>query len=436
MDYLVLQIETNRVLAARFAVSGASLSFAGGAEFALDEEQTLSDVARRIAAGSDGSPRIVLCLPASLFAQRMVELPFDNLRKVREVLPGQMQGEIALPLEEVVFDLLPAGEKRYLALWARKAEVGKAIDTFREAGCEPQIVTSVPFAWGFLPGSPADALVYDGTVLAVINNGRVTLTRTVCPGDRREQLAAAMTALEMSGVSFPQRLVVFGEGVSLLADGSLSLPVERLVMPESLASLFTTDEAFQQLAGVLAVARACHAGALPDFRRADLAWTADNAALLKGLRKTAILAALLVLLLFVSKGLQYLAVKNDLASLDKSVASLYREVFPNRARAVDEVAEIKGEIRKLTGAETSGSLLEVLKKMAEARGNSINGLYEVELEGGNLRVKGDARSPQGVNEFKGAVAPLMVTVALGEMKSRPDGSTSFTLAGTLKEAKK
>ena len=151
---------------------------------------------------------------------------------------------------------------------------------------------------------------------------------------------------------------------------------------------------------------------------------------------TAALAAVVVILLFVSKGLQYRAVKTDLASLDKSIASLYREVFPDRTKAVDEVAEIKGKIKKLTGAEERGSFLDVLKKMAEARGNTINGLYDAELEVGNLRVKGDARSAQAVNEFKSALAPLMATVELGEVKSRPDGSVTFTLAGTLKEVKK
>jgi general secretion pathway protein L len=129
-------------------------------------------------------------------------------------------------------------------------------------------------------------------------------------------------------------------------------------------------------------------------------------------------------------------VKTDLVSLDKSIASMYREVFPGRAKAVDEVAEIKGEIRKLSGAEEGNPFLDVLKKLAEAKGNTINGLYETELEGVNLRVKGDARSAQAVNEFKSALAPLMATVELGEVKSRPDGSVTFTLAGTLKEVKK
>jgi general secretion pathway protein L len=437
MDYLVIQVESQRVLAARFGVAGTSLSFSGAAEFALNGEQPLSAVAGRIAAGIDGSPRIVLCLSAALFAQRTVELPLDNLRKVREVLPGQMQGEIALPVEEAVFDALPVGIKSYLVLWARKADLRQAIDTFREAGCEPQVVTSAPFAWSFLPECPANAVVCDGAALAVISGDRVTFARAFNADEPQKRVAATLAALELSGVTLPPRLIFFGGESALLAAGDgLSLPTERLKMPDSLAPLFKTDEAFQQLAGLLAVARACQAGALPDFRRSDLAWRAGDAALLRKMTMTAALAAVMVILLFVSKGLQYRAVKTDLASLDKSIASLYREVFPGRIKAVDEVAEVKGEIRKLTGADEGGFFLDVLKKLAEAKGNTVNGLYEAELEGGNLRVKGDARSAQAVNEFKSALAPLMASVELGEIKSRPDGSVTFTLAGTLKEAKK
>jgi general secretion pathway protein L len=175
---------------------------------------------------------------------------------------------------------------------------------------------------------------------------------------------------------------------------------------------------------------------LPDFRRGDLAWTAGDAKLRKKLILTAILSLVAVVLLFVGKGLQYRAVKTDLASLDRSIASIYKEIFPTRAKAVDELSEVKGEIKKLTGAESSGGVLDVLKRLAEAKGATINGLYEAELEGSTLRIKGDARSAQAVNDFKAALSSLAATSELGEIKSRPDGSVGFSLTATLKESLK
>src|SRR5262245_54458176 len=100
MEYLIIQVEEKRVTAASFGVSGRSATLAGAAAFPLSEEQTLSAVASQIADGITGSPRVVLCLEAVLFAQRPVELPLTDLRKVREVLPAHLQGETVLPVEE------------------------------------------------------------------------------------------------------------------------------------------------------------------------------------------------------------------------------------------------------------------------------------------------------------------------------------------------
>jgi general secretion pathway protein L len=228
-------------------------------------------------------------------------------------------------------------------------------------------------------------------------------------------------------------LFLFGEQIETL-DGLHGLPLEQeqLQLSDDLAVIFRTVGAFQQLAGLYAVARACQDGVLPDFRRGDLAWTTGDARLRKKLILTVILSVAIIVLLFVSKGLQYRAVRTDIASLNVSISSIYREIFPSRTKAVDELSEVKGEIRKLTGSENSSSALDMLKQLAEAKGTAINGLFEAELEGSTVRVKGDARSAQSVNEFKSALSPLMATVDVGEIKSRPDGTVSFSLSGTLR----
>lgn len=437
MEYLIIQVDDDRVTAARFMVSGRSMTIDGAVSFALGDEQGLAGAASRIAGEISGSPRIVLCLSAALFAQRPVELPLTDLRKVREVLPAHMQNEIALPADEAVFDALPAPEGKFLALWAKRADIAHFIDIFREAGIEPQIVSAAPFAWPFLPGAANDGAVSDGSALAVIREGMISFVCAISGEDPAKQMASTITALELSGMTPPQMLFVLGRqaGAIAAAEG-LPLPVERLELPDALAPLFKTDETFMELAGLYAVALACQAGALPDFRRGGLAWTAGDARFRKKLRLTAILGSLAILLLFAFKGMQYRAARGDLASLNISIAGIYHEIFPTRAKAVDEVAEIKGEIRKLAGVEGTGGFLDVLKRLAEAKGASINGLYEAELEGNALRIKGDARSAQAVNEFKTAVAPLMATVELGEVKSRPDGTVTFSLTGMLKEVKK
>ena len=433
MDYLILQAEEKLLTVAHFGVSRRSTELVGAAMIELDEERPLADAVRGIAEKMTGSPRVVLCLPPALFAQRSVSLPFKDLRKVREVLPAHLQGDIVLPVEELTLEAMPVGEGRFLALWARKSDIGEAIGQFREAGIEPQVVSSLPLALAALPGVPPDCAVCDGSSLALLQGGRLTYFRAFTAEVTAAMVSATLSALELSGGELPPRLCLIGAGVSGLADAdTLTLPVETVKVPPELGHLFKNEETFRQLAGLYAVARACHAGTLPDFRQGELAWTAGDAKLRKKLILTGILAAAVILLLFVNKGLQYRAAATDLLSLNKSVAAIYREIFPSRAKAVDEISEIKGEIRKLAGVENSGGYLDLMKKLAEVKGNSINGLYEAELEGSSLRIKGDARSAQAVNEFKAALAPLLASAELGEVKSRPDGTVTFSLTGTLK----
>ncbi len=436
MDYLILQAEEKRLTVAHFEISRRSTELVGAATIELDEGRSLTDAVQQIAEKINGSPRVVLCLPPILFAQRSVLLPFSDLRKVREVLPSQLQGDIALPVEELSLDVMPVGDGQFLALWARKSDISAAIELFRNAGIEPHIVTSITFALAALPGIPPDCAVCDSRTLSLLKGGRLTYFRAFNSSVTSTMIAATLAALELSGEEITTRLCTIGQEEDQLSDAdTLSLLIEKVELPPEMGHLFKNDETFQQLAGFYAVARACFAGTLPDFRQGELAWTAGDASLRKKLFLSGILSAVIILLLFVNTGIQYRAAVSDISSLNKSIASIYREIFPSRPKAVDEISEIKGEIRKLSGIESSNGYLDTLKKLAEAK-NSINGLYEAELEGRNLRVKGDARSAQAADEFKAALAPLLATVELGEVKSRPDGTVGFSLTGTLKEGSK
>lgn len=437
MEYLIINITERQVTAARFDVSGRSASLGGAASFPLDGDTGLPEVAAKVAAGISGSPRVIVCLPPALFAQRVIDLPLTDLRKVRQILPAHLQGDIALSAEEAVFDALPAADGAYLALWAKRTEVAHAIDLFREAGCEPQIVSSAPFAWRSLPGVQPDCVVCDGTAVAIVAAGRLSFVRALDATTSSKQMVATFSALQLAGTQLPKRLIVFGERAGSVVDtGGIPFEVEQLLLPDDLVPIFRTEGTFQQLAGLYAVARACQAGELPDFRRGDLAWTSGDTLLRRKLILTAALVVAAVVLLFVFKGLQYRAVRTDIASLNASISSVYREIFPSRTKAVDELSEVKGEIRKLTGTENSSSVLDVLKRVAESKGNAFNGLFEAELEGRTLRIKGDARSAQSVNEFKASLSGLMKQVDVGEIKSRSDGTVSFTLSGTLREGEK
>ncbi|MDD2364611.1 MAG: hypothetical protein PHN84_00460 [Desulfuromonadaceae bacterium] len=434
MDYLIIQYEKKCLNVARFNLSRNSAELIGSEWIEINEESGLYDALQHIAGKLSGSPRVLLCLPPSLFAQRIVNLPFNDVRKAREVLPSQLQGEITLGVEDLSLQAMSLGDGKFLALWARKSELAKIIEQFCDAGVEPQVVTSSVFALAELPGLSTDYAFCDSNLLAIISSGRLTYFRASETDFTPQTITSTLSTLELSGIKLPSQLYYTGTIESESPDAaSLPLPLKALEVPGNLGNLFKNDSTFQQLALLYAVARANYAGILPDFRHGELAWRAGDLKLRKKLVLTGILFVTIVILIFVNKGIQYRSAVADLNSLNKSISLLYHEIFPTRTKAVDEISEIKGEIRKLSGVDISVSYVEILKKLAEFKGNSIDSIYEAELDGRHLRIKGYAHSAQAANEFKKSLEQILDSSELGEVKSRPDGIVTFSLTGVVKE---
>ncbi len=229
---------------------------------------------------------------------------------------------------------------------------------------------------------------------------------------------------------------VFLHGAAAKKDAGLPpSPPVYAVLPgnNEMASVFggLAAEA-RDLAGAYAVVRACALEEPVNFRSGDLAYTAGRKKALKKLRISLILAAVCVVLLIAETAVRYFLVQRDIDSVNNSIRSIYREVFPTRKKPVDEVAELRSEIKRLGGGAATGSLLSTLKKLADIKGADVTALFEIEVDGDQLRVRGDARSIQAVNDFRTRAAALFTGAEVGEIKSRPDGSVTFVFRGTVK----
>lgn len=435
MDYLIVKLDEKNIEVAYFTFNRSQVELKGAQVFELNTEQTLSTVAASIASALAPSTRVVLLLPPSQVAQRLVNLPLKDLRKVREVLPVHLQGETLLSADELAFEALPAEPGLYLALWTKKSECRRFIEIFESAGCVVNHISSAPYSLWVLPGVLPDDALFDGTTFVQHSGGLVTSSVTFNGENCFQQLQTHIAAMELSSASMPKRLLIFGEALKTqLSSLELPIPLIQLACPDELGAVFKNEETFQRLAAFYAVSVATHEGRLADFRRGELVNRSGDAVLRKKILTTALLAIIVIILLFAVKIMQYRAVNNDLSSLNRSITALYHEMFPGR-KAVDEVAEIKGEIKKLSGGASSNSLLDLCKRLAEAKGVSINGLFEVEMDGETVRLKGDSNSAKGASDFVIALADVLQPAQLGETKSRPDGTVSFIITGKLKGGK-
>ena len=426
MDILIVALKRDELTLASFRPKKGGVSFLAAERHPLaggpDELARILSAAAPLA----GERRVVLALPPSQLFMRELELPLTDRAKVRALLPLELKGETALDTDALSFDALQLVSGRFLAVWARTKDLAEKIELLKGAGLEPELVTASLFHWDKLVSTAGTVAVTDGEALAVYREAKPVFFRAFPPGAGPEELDRTVAALELAHGVRIDRTVSYARGsreTEALAQGS-----------QALAEAFAGDaHAAHDLAGAFALAAAVAEGSTLNLRRGELAYTAGSAKLYRKLRLTALLAAAVLVLVFAESAVRYALAKRDLASLDRSISGAYKDVFPARKKAVDEVAELRAEIRKLEGVRTSSNLLKLLKELALAKGDDVTGIYETEVDGPEVRLKGEAKSFQAANDFKGRAGKLFDGAEVSEIKSKPDGSVSFSFRGKLKE---
>ncbi|BDV44775.1 type II secretion system protein GspL [Geotalea uraniireducens] len=436
MTYLIIERTATAIAVSRFLRQRGELVFQGEENREVATDSELPDLLGELVPPAAADARVIWALPFSQLFSRELDMELRDRRKLREILPIELRGETALESDELVFDGLPLASDAVLALWGRKHDLATAIRIGTEAGAEPEAVTASPLHWQLLlPDADRTGTVAlcDGTALAVYRDGEPLFFRPL-PGGV-DEIDRTLASLEIGKGITIDRLYLHGALAPSDMPAAGTTPIAPLPLTGALAAAFGDDEATaRRRAGAWALAEALHADTIISFRSGDLAYTKGRERLKRQLRLPAILALLLLVLLAADSGLRYTLVKRDLASLNASIGAIYHELFPTRKKSVDEVAELRAEIRKLGAASARSAVLDTMKKLAEAKGNDISGLYEVEIDGSQLRVKGDARSAQAVSDFKNRLAGFVSGTELGPITSKPDGSVTFSIRGSIKEA--
>ena len=435
MDYLVIQQTGSETIVARFRKQRKMLLFVGASRQPLVENQSLTDQLPELGDQENEESRIILAVPSGDLFLRELTVPLMDRRKLREILPLELKGETALDTDDLIFDAIILENGNVLAVWGRRPGMVEAIEQLAAQKLEPEFVTCSPFTWqSIIPADTNDdtfTAISDGDSLALFRGATPVFFRALTGEDRGAEVTRTLAALEIGRKITVDHL--YTHGMLARQEGTAPPSAEPLPISGILAEAFGGEEdVARELAGAFAVATTCCFGDPVNFRNGSLAYTRERDKMLKKLRLTAILAAVFVTLLFAQVGLRYYLIKQDLGSLNASIKTIYRELFPNRKKAVDEVAELRSEIKRLGAGTSSGSVLRILKKLAEAKTDGVTGFFETDIDGNQVRLKGDARSIQAVNDFKTKTTTAFSDAEVSEIKSRPDGTVSFQFRGTLK----
>jgi len=229
-----------------------------------------------------------------------------------------------------------------------------------EAGQEPEVVTCSSLAWHLVqpPQQQGVIALVDATAIMVCGQGKPVF----CRGMETDATALSRTLAA----------VELGKGVTVETVYRLEgdpLPGEQLLLlPEQLAGQQGSgDLPANVLISPLATAMAYCSGEIFNLRTGPLAWSGKRSHLVRQFRTPLILGAVVLLLLFAETSLRWHLLARDITATNRSIATIYRTVFPTRTKAVDEVAELKAEIRRLQQGGSGNATLAFLTLVAQSK---------------------------------------------------------------------
>jgi general secretion pathway protein L len=411
-------------------------------EAAGDESGGLPAALAAVAAAMDlQNADCVVSVPASLFSCRNVLVPFGNSKKIRMVLPYELEPHLPYAADEMLVDftILDGSEERgkteVLTVAVERQRLAPILAALAAVKIEPERVTLSGFAaaaWigrNIEPDQTALCLDIGETsgALFVVAGARIRLIRTFpLPADPaargravRSHIRLTMGALnELAGTQKPPATIFLtgsgtaGMNLEVLAD---ALPIE--LKPADLTRLLGVprDEDAGlwdplRMDGALALVLAEIEGleSLNVYRsqfpgRKIISRHREN------LVRTGVLAAAVLVLMFASVLIQSTLLNRRVADLDQQIASVFREAFPDAKKVADPYQQMQINLQELkkTAALPGEALstlrsVDILKSISDSIPAEIQVVLDRMVVGPEtILISGTTAAFNAVDEIKG-----------------------------------
>ncbi|MCL2669659.1 MAG: hypothetical protein FWE89_03140 [Syntrophaceae bacterium] len=421
-----------------------------------------------------GGLACITSLPAGELSFRSLRLPFRDDRRIGQALDFALEPLIQTSLDEVFIDYsargAAAGKAEIFAalaprdLVARRAEALK--DWVREA---PVIdIGAVPLAIHLTRHGGGEAVLLldlgarNSTAIFACR-GMIQQVRSFPYGGETagglsgERLSAdinnTVTSLLWQGVltEAPAQAFLTGgcsqqPGLAELLGTRLGIPVEKADLAR--AAGITIDEPLRRAWEPAFMDQALALAARPlsrgkgngfNFHRLFKATRAGYGTWHGLLKKSAAVAAMLMLLVLVEQGTADVADRLRLAVLKEDLHAAYRQIDPEATRIVEPVAQLKGKIaeaRKTSAgiydAVGRTTVLNLLREIARLAPPDLL-VISLNLDGGAFALKGQATHFDSLEVMKKAFAQsdVIQSLTIDGTEQGKEGVT-FDLKGVLK----
>jgi type II secretion system protein L len=388
--------------------------------------------------------KIIASIPGHLFAQRIVQFPFADRKRVEKALPFEIEDSVPFALDDVVIDyLILDGEKigkganaskeaAVLGIMLPKEVLKRHIDLLASAGIDPQVI--VPSYSGLdalskMIKAEGCTLLTCGSDLCLRSGETVKGLRSFSGSESTASIRHTVQALEIEQKERVEKvLALCPDNSSQTVFADLGIAVEQAA-PE-----LGGKKAVDPLSLGLALSEQIN------FRKQEFAYhLVDEGA--RRRRRTLVVAGVVAAALFVvNLVVKFYVVETSYGKLDKEIRDIYRQAVPDAKVVADPVRQLRSsleEARKKFGVLGTGtSALDAMKAVTDGIPKEVRvGFQEFNLEGDRLKLQGEAASFESVDKIKAELqkTELFSEVTVLDTRMGTDNKVKFRLDIKLKQ---
>ncbi len=360
---------------------------------------------------------------------RIMPIPFEDRKKMAEVLPFELGGLLHIDVREAVIDGVNLGDGKALAVALEKAYLRDYLAALKDIDLEPfwagVPALSMP---AFLRGEGTKAFVNRDS-LVVAEGGRLKFFK---PFKRLEGVRLASAYLEAESVKIDEAFV---------ADWAVESVAEMLPWTDTVKGIELPGGYPAEGSAILALSLALKSGGIDEtinFRKGEFEYTREKTAARKRLKAASAAVLFLALLLVVDIYIKYLGASRELSAYNEAMRESYLGLFPAERNVVDPLYQLEAKMKALRdeAAVLGGgpSVLDIMNTLASSGGELKVRFSELSVTGERVTAKGEAPSFEAAGSLSRRLAsePLFKEARVSDVKARQGGGAVFSISATLR----
>lgn len=415
----------------------------------------------------------MVSIPAAQASYRNIQIPFKDQKKIRQILPFELEALLPFPSEDMICDFHPVklpdakDHTDMIAAAAENAVIKSYLDILASFKIEPEIITVSGFPAALLLTRCANIpencffmdIEYSRCTVFVIISGQICLIRSfpVNPNIGRTEAIcadvqytlAAFEEIFHPGMNFqPDEIYITGygaegSGFEREAERILGIPVRRADIIRDTAALIKADPATYsktsaQMDAVYALALSEIEG-IPvlNFRRGTFAPRRQWAEYKKHIIQNSVLLILVMISAFLTLFIDAYSMEKKLTGLNRQITDIFKTTFPNATKIVDPLhqmrAAVEEERKKAVFPSESGKnirSIDILNEISKQIAPEIDvELAKLFIREDSVEISGETDTHNSVDDIKNRLekSPTFKEVTIASSVTEKDGRVRFRL---------